>query len=122
MAVGNIKTVLRKEWLECKQQRTLVASVVILPLLLTLIPLVALFAIGMDTSAGNPDKATRELMTRNPAFAGMSEAEAVQSVMGQAFSSMFLLMPMIIPSIIAAYSIVGEKTNHTLEPLLATPI
>ena len=42
--------------------------------------------------------------------------------MGQAFSSMFLLMPMILPSIIAAYSIVGEKTNHTLEPLLATPV
>jgi ABC-2 type transport system permease protein len=121
-AVGNIKVVLRKEWLEFKQQRTLILSIVALPLLLTLIPLVALFAIGMGTSADNPDEFTRELMTRNPALAGMSEAEAAQSVMGQAFSSMFLLMPMIIPSIIAAYSIVGEKTNRTLEPLLATPI
>jgi ABC-2 type transport system permease protein len=120
--VGNIKVVLRKEWLEFKQQRTLILSIVALPLLLTLIPLVALFAIGMGTSADNPDEFTRELMTRNPALAGMSEAEAAQSVMGQAFSSMFLLMPMIIPSIIAAYSIVGEKTNRTLEPLLATPI
>jgi ABC-2 type transport system permease protein len=120
--VSNIKAVLRKEWLEFKQQRTLILSIVVLPLLLTLIPLVALFAIGLGTSADNPDEFTRELMTRNPALAGMSEAEAAQSVMGQAFSSMFLLMPMILPSIIAAYSIVGEKTNRTLEPLLATPI
>jgi ABC-2 type transport system permease protein len=29
---------------------------------------------------------------------------------------------MIVPSIIAAYSIIGEKTNRTLEPLLATPV
>jgi ABC-2 type transport system permease protein len=61
-------------------------------------------------------------MKRNPALAGMSESEAAQAVMGQAFSSLFLLMPVILPSIIAAYSIVGEKTNHTLEPLLATPV
>jgi ABC-2 type transport system permease protein len=52
----------------------------------------------------------------------MTEAQAVQAVMGQAFSSMFLLMPMILPSIIASYSVVGEKSNRTLEPLLATPI
>ncbi|MDQ2996698.1 MAG: ABC transporter permease subunit [Chloroflexota bacterium] len=119
---GNIRIVLQKEWREFKQQRTLIISIIVLPLLLTLIPLIALFAIGMDTSANTPDKFTRELMTRNPVLAGMSEAEAAQSVMGQAFSSMFLLMPMILPSIIAAYSIVGEKTNRTLEPLLATPI
>jgi len=118
----NITVLLHKEWLEFKQQRALLLSIVFVPLLLTLIPLVALFAIGMDTSAGNPDNVTRELMTRNPAFAGMSEAEAVQSVMGQAFSSMFLLLPMLLPSIIASYSIVGEKSNRTLEPLLATAI
>jgi ABC-2 type transport system permease protein len=29
---------------------------------------------------------------------------------------------MIVPSVIAAYSIIGEKSNHTLEPLLATPV
>jgi ABC-2 type transport system permease protein len=31
-------------------------------------------------------------------------------------------MPIIIPITIAAYSIVGEKTTRSLEPLLATPI
>jgi ABC-2 type transport system permease protein len=35
---------------------------------------------------------------------------------------LFLMMPLIIPINIAAYSIVGEKTTHSLEPLLATPI
>jgi ABC-2 type transport system permease protein len=117
-----IGVLLQKEWLEFKQQRMLILGIIALPLLLTLIPLVALFAIGVEPSKGNTDEFTRELMKANPALAGMSEQEAAQAVMGQAFSTMFLLMPMILPSIIAAYSIVGEKTNHTLEPLLATPV
>lgn len=29
---------------------------------------------------------------------------------------------MIVPSVIAAYNNIGEKSNHTLEPLLATPV
>jgi len=35
---------------------------------------------------------------------------------------MFLMIPGFIPTLIAAYSIVGEKKLKTLEPLLATPI
>ncbi len=118
----NIIVLLQKEWLEFKQQRMLLLSILIVPLFLTLIPLVALYAIGTAPSAGNTDEFTRDLMKANPALSGMNEQEAGQAAMGQAFSTMFLLMPMILPSIIAAYSIVGEKTNHTLEPLLATPI
>jgi ABC-2 type transport system permease protein len=33
-----------------------------------------------------------------------------------------MIVPVIIPATIAAYSIVGEKTTRSLEPLLATPI
>ena len=35
---------------------------------------------------------------------------------------MFMILPVAIPVTIAAYSIVGEKTTRSLEPLLATPI
>jgi ABC-2 type transport system permease protein len=35
---------------------------------------------------------------------------------------LFMLLPLVIPVSIGAYSIVGEKTTRTLEPLLATPI
>jgi len=34
---------------------------------------------------------------------------------------MFLLLPAITPSTIASYTLVGEKVNRQLEPLLATP-
>ncbi len=38
-----------------------------------------------------------------------------------AFSFFFMILGAIIPTVIAAYSFVGEKTEKTLEPLLATP-
>ena len=118
----NIIVLLQKEWLEFKQQRMLLLSVLIVPFFLTLIPVIALYAIGAAPAARNSDDFTKELMKTNPALSGLSEQEVGQAVMGQAFSTMFLLMPMILPSIIASYSIVGEKSNRTLEPLLATPI
>jgi ABC-2 type transport system permease protein len=117
-----IGILLHKEWLEFKQQRSLILGIIALPLLLTVIPLISLFALGAAPPSGNSDEFTRQLIKTNPLLAGMSEQEATQAILGQAFSTMFLLMPMILPSIIASYSIVGEKTNRTLEPLLATPI
>ena len=38
------------------------------------------------------------------------------------YTFMFMILPVAIPVTIAAYSIVGEKAAHSLEPLLATPI
>jgi ABC-2 type transport system permease protein len=52
----------------------------------------------------------------------MSSIELGQALIGQQMSVLFLLMPLLVPSIIASYSIVGEKTRRTLEPILATPI
>jgi len=47
---------------------------------------------------------------------------AVQVVLFNTALMYFLLLPAIIPLAIAVYSIVGEKEQRSLEPLLATPI
>jgi ABC-2 type transport system permease protein len=52
----------------------------------------------------------------------LSGAECGQYYLVSQFLLMFMLMPLAIPVTIAAYSIVGEKTTRTLEPVLATPI
>ena len=44
--MNNITTLLHKEWLEFKQQRALLFSIIFVPIVLTLIPLIALYAIG----------------------------------------------------------------------------
>ena len=38
------------------------------------------------------------------------------------FTLLFMILPVMVPVTIAAYSIVGEKSTRSLEPLLATPI
>lgn len=117
-----IGVVISKEWLELKEQRMLLVSILILPVMLSIIPLVSLFGIGLSPASSGTDDFTRELLKANPAFAGLSEQAATQALLGQSFSSLMLLLPMLLPSILAAYSIVGEKTGRTLEPLLAAPI
>jgi len=118
----NIQILLGKEWLDLRKQRGLILSIVVLPLMLTIIPAVVLFGIRFAPGQTSGDEFSRQVARLNPALSGMSQAELAQALPGQAFSSMYLLIPMILPSIIAAYSIVGEKSSRTLEPLLATPI
>ncbi len=48
-------------------------------------------------------------------------AAALPQFLG-AFAFLFVIIPAIIPTPIASYSIVGEKVEKSLEPLLATPV
>ncbi len=111
--------ILHKEWLELRSERTLWMTILIPPLLLTILPIVSVYLIGIT-----PDEDAAQLgaVIADPSLAGLSEMELGQAVMGKQFGLMFLLMPLIIPSAIASYSIIGEKTRRTLEPLLAAPI
>jgi len=52
----------------------------------------------------------------------LTGSECFQIYFVNQFMLLFMLTPLIIPVNIAAYSIAGEKTSRSLEPLLATPI
>ena len=53
---------------------------------------------------------------------GISAGDCLQIYLVNQFLLLYMIMPMSIPIAIAAYSVVGEKTTRSLEPLLATPI
>jgi ABC-2 type transport system permease protein len=111
--------ILHKEWLELRGERTLLMTVIVPPLLLTILPIVALYLIG-----STPDEDTSQpgAVIADPSFAGLSAPEVGQALMGKQFGLMFLIMPLLVPATIASYSIVGEKMRRTLEPLLAAPV
>ena len=115
-----IKTIIRKEWAEVFKNRMVLFTVIFLPLLFTALPLIILYATG--------DAGVSEMDSEMPAqFAqicdeGLTGGECFQVYMTSQMMMLFMMMPLIIPVNIAAYSIVGEKTTHSLEPLLATPI
>jgi ABC-2 type transport system permease protein len=115
--MNRILVVLQKEWLELRQDRLIIFGTLIPAVLITLLPLIGLWAVR-----GAPDQPVRDniLTSNNPALVGLTGQEFAQVVLGQQLSILFFLLPLFIPSVIAAYSIVGEKMNRTLEPLLAT--
>lgn len=55
-------------------------------------------------------------------FQGLEMSEAMTRYMLRAVLAFYLLMPVAIASTASAFSIVGEKQQRTLEPILATPI
>lgn len=118
-AVDKVKTIVKKEWAEVFKNRLVLFTVAFLPLILTALPLISLAITGsveegMDEAA--PEAFFSELCQ------GLSETDCAMVFMLNLFTLMFMILPVAIPVTIAAYSIVGEKTARSLEPLLATPI
>src|SRR5512136_2110239 len=96
--------------------------VAFLPLFFTALPLVILYstkgAVSADSlSGGLPSQMTQSFCPRN-----LNGGECFQVYLISEFMMLFMILPVAIPVTIAAYSIVGEKTTRSLEPLLATPI
>lgn len=118
-----IRALLWKEWLELRQLKALLWGAIGVPILFTVIPLAVLFAMTMmPTSEMDDMKDLIAVLGNDPAFARLDMIGQMQVAMGRPMSMFLLLLPVMIPSLVASYSIVGEKTSQTLEPLLATPI
>jgi ABC-2 type transport system permease protein len=89
---------MRKEVREFRRNRFVVGTMAVLPLVFLVTPLVTLFRI--------PDSAS---------------GAAVRSAVGT-HSLLMLIVPIVIPPVIAAYSVVGERDQGTLEPVLTAPV
>lgn len=117
--MNKVWAIISKEWLEMRHDRSMLLSILLPPLLLTLLPIGVIYTVGQTP---DDDITTLGAVLADPSLAGMPALDLGQVIIGRQFALLFLMMPLLIPSIIAAYSIVGEKTRRTLEPLLATPI
>jgi ABC-2 type transport system permease protein len=117
--MSKLGVLMQKEWLELRHERSVVATMIFLPLLLTGLGIGATYALGRM-----PDEETAMLgaALADPALAGLPLDQLGQAIMGRQFGTLLLMLPLLLPGILAAYSIVGEKTRRTLEPLLATPV
>jgi len=94
-----VGAILHKELRDYRRNRFVVVfTMAILPLIFIVVPMIQLFAIPVTVSSSTLD-------TR----------------IGISLLYM-LLIPAIIPSSLSAYSVVGEREQGTLEPVLTTPI
>jgi ABC-2 type transport system permease protein len=118
--VEKIKTIISKEWSEVFKNRLVFFSVVFLPLIFIALPVITMLASGdMGTSSSGMDE---PLPGTDALCAELDAAACGEVYFLNLYAFMFMILPVAIPVTIAAYSIVGEKTTRSLEPLLATPI
>ena len=96
----------RKDFSTFRTKRYVIYSLVVTPLLIS-IGLPSLIWLGIGSAPIPPSQLPAIISGLNDVF--------------NAFSFLFVLIAGILPISIGTYSIVGEKLEKTLEPLLATP-
>lgn len=93
-----VGAVIRKELRDYRRKRSIVATMCVLPLLFLVQPVVSIF-LGAPTTSG----------------AALQKSLILPILY-------LLLIPTIMPSTLAAYTVAGEREQGTLEPLLTTPL
>lgn len=93
-----IRAIALKELRDYRRNRFVVSSMGVVPLLFVVLPIVDIFKLAPAASADKLDN-----------LVGLSLLY-------------LLLIPTLVPAVVAAYSVVGERDQGTLEPVLTTPV
>jgi ABC-type transport system involved in multi-copper enzyme maturation permease subunit len=89
-----VRAIFRKELREYRRNGSIVSAMAVIPLIFVIPPLINVFALPASSAT---------LLQGHPLL--------------------YLLgIPAVVPAVVAAYSVVGERQQGTLEPLLTTPI
>lgn len=95
---SRVGAILQKEIRDYRRNRFVVYTMSFLPLVFIVAPMIQLFTINVTTTSSR-----------------------INTRIGVSLLYM-LIIPAIIPSVLSAYSVVGEREQGTLEPVLTTPI
>jgi len=98
VSAKRVVSVVRKEVREFRRNRFVIVTMGVLPFIFLITPMITIFRI--------PDSAS---------------GPQVKAAVG-VISLLMLIIPVVIPPVIAAYSVVGERDQGTLEPVLTAPI
>jgi ABC-type transport system involved in multi-copper enzyme maturation permease subunit len=90
-----VKAIFLKELREFRRNNVIVGSMSVIPLIFVIFPLVEVLALPASSSSA--------FLSGDPL-------------------AILLGIPALVPAVIAAYSVVGERQQATLEPVLTTPI
>jgi ABC-type transport system involved in multi-copper enzyme maturation permease subunit len=90
-----VRAILRKELREYRRNRSLVVGMAIIPLIFLIQPLIDIFALPASCASS------------------LRHGDPLLYMLG---------IPALVPAVMAAYAVVGERQQGTLEPLLTTPI
>lgn len=123
MNLAHVRSVIRRERRELLRNKLILFTMAIVPTSLVLVTMgteAALLSLP-DEEVSAADLATMppEMAAR---FSALGARAAMLVLLNEQFLSMLLIIAAALPSTIASHSVIGEKVERTLEPLLATPI
>jgi ABC-type transport system involved in multi-copper enzyme maturation permease subunit len=95
ISTRRVRAIFRKEIREYRRNGSIVVAMAVIPLVFVSPPLIEIFALPASSAS---------------ALAG---GNALLYMLG---------IPAVVPAVVAAYSVVGERQQGTLEPVLTTPI
>jgi ABC-type Na+ efflux pump permease subunit len=98
VSANRVAAVVRREVRDFRRNRFVITTMAVLPVVFLVTPMITLFRIPESTS-------------------GPQAKAAVGTI-----SLLLLIVPIVIPPVIAAYSVVGERDQGTLEPVLTAPV
>lgn len=118
---------LSKELRDARRNKYLFPVYLVLPFLPFSLPIVLVLAgphlIGVAMEQQDPGLlAISRLVQSIPEYANLPPGEAMVRYLLRGVLGFYFLIPLALSSISAAFSIVSEKQQRTLEPILATPI
>ncbi|MCB9683566.1 MAG: ABC transporter permease subunit [Alphaproteobacteria bacterium] len=119
--MSRMVALLRKEALDLVKHRMVLVTLLLVPSLLTL---VALGSVVPLQALPQGEVSMDELgpLAASVDCTDLAPEDCLRLSVAAMHRLLYLIIPTTLPTVIAAYSVVGEKSERTLEALLATPI
>ena len=118
---NRIKALLDKEMIELWKNKIIVWTMIGIPLIMFLMTVGTMIAI-MYLEGDKGDVKDFDKLNIAAEFKHLAPKIAMIVLLNEQYMFYYLMIPALLPVIIASHSIIGEKQIKSLEPLLATPI
>ncbi|MGB9722647.1 MAG: ABC transporter permease subunit [Chloroflexia bacterium] len=119
---GRVRTVIEKEWSDTFRNKTVFFSLIFMPLFFAVLPLIMLYVMGQSSPTEVSGEDLGPFLSYQTYFGLENPLHVILVGMAGVYTIIFLMAPLVLPMMIASDSIVSEKVQKSLEPLLATPI
>jgi ABC-2 type transport system permease protein len=125
-AARRVRAVVRKDLVELLRNRQALVPIIVVPLLFAVVIPVVVIALGANPAVMASVNGLQAFLDNLPdgvAPPGLSEEQTiVYAIVVYFMAPFFLTIPVMVATITASASIVGEKERRTIEGLLYTPV
>lgn len=116
-----ILALLRKEAVDLIKHRMVLVTILLVPTLLTVVALLSVVPL-QAVSPGDLKGEDVGLLASSVDCSDLPGEDCLRLSIAAMHRLLYFIIPTTLPTVAAAYSVVGEKTERTLEALLATPV